>query len=308
MARPKTVARNIYFFRAFAGYTPEKNRVPVNVATTMAQLNSLPFAKGSQRYLDYDGSDVMCGWVDQAVHPCRMRLAHIRRYALPLVEQWGKLSSVSLPADGGVCEPIHAVFFADNIVGVEYNFFGPRPSWIPTYLQSFANSACPPFALHPLLKGNTADQLEKLSEIRILELAVRASYVATVRQASQDLANTFQAATTASDARIIGISLRPEPWQDQRLSASLLEGLKRLARRDDLRDNVRTFRVSGRKGDDHSTVAFDVLKDHFVANEQIVKLSERSRAVKDSAAYEAIEKAYQDMRSELEGAADVDAT
>ncbi|MFZ0168057.1 MAG: hypothetical protein WAL64_01390 [Candidatus Dormiibacterota bacterium] len=302
-APSKTVKRNIHFFRADAGETDEKTPVQVDIALGLTALDGLSFG---ERYHSSTEAEVLCGWVDQVSGPSRVRLAKIRRDDLPLSENDGELTPLPIGETSGLYEPIHATFFPNNIVGVVYNFYGPRVGWLPVYLRSVAPDAdCPPFTLHPLLKQDTADQLDKMKDVRVLNLEINASYASIVAQADKSLGDALEAAALASEAQVVHLILRPEPWKRNLLRRSLIEAVRSLARRGDLRENTRTFTVAGQAESDGSNMAIDVLKDRFVAQEIIVRLSARSRAVDDSDAYRAIQDAYEALRSDLESAPSV---
>jgi hypothetical protein len=297
------VKRNIHFFRADAGEGDDQSPVPVDVASSLTALNALPFG---ERYHSSNEAEVLCGWVDQVSGPSRVRLAKIRRDDLPLSESDGELTPLPIGETSGLYEPIHATFFPNNIVGVVYNFYGPRVGWLPVYLRAVApNADCPQFTLRPLLKQDTADQLDKMKDVRVLDLEINASYASIVARADKSLGDALEATARASEAQVVHIILRPEPWKRNLLRRSLLDALKSLARRGDLRENTRTFTVAGQAESDGSNMAIDVLKDRFVASESIVRLDARSRAVDDGDAYRAVRDAYTVMRSDLENAPSV---
>lgn len=65
---------------------------------------------------------------------------------MPLVEEAGGLNGLNLTTNQGLYEPIHLQVFANNIIGVEFNFYGPRPSRLGSYLrQAIGDQLCPTF-------------------------------------------------------------------------------------------------------------------------------------------------------------------
>lgn len=256
-----------------------------------------------ERYLGQDDGNVLCAWVD-SVDQQRARLATIRRSGLPLIEQGGSLNGLGLAADQGLYEPIHVQIFPDNIVGVEFNFYGPRPSRISSYLRRVAgNDLCPAFTLNALLRQDVVAQLGRLQEVRVLELAVRPSYATAVRQADRDLGAAFQAAARVGAPQLVTLRLSPEPHARHWLDRRVLSAIRSLAGRGDMRENTKVFKVKGLDERSGQVEDVDVLRDQLVSSKRIVRLNERTRAVEDAAAYAAIGEAYAELKSELEDAA-----
>ena len=151
-ARP-TVTRKIYFFRADAGSDDGGQPIPYDPTPALQRIQGLPFTQGADGNC-WDGADesVTCCWVDSTEAPQRLRLGNVRRRYLPRVEEGGVLSDLQIPPSSGIAEEIHVVFFPNNIVGSEFNFYGPRISRLRRYLAAkTANVAVVPY-FEPLLR------------------------------------------------------------------------------------------------------------------------------------------------------------
>ena len=294
--------RSIYFYRADAGLQTSGKPVALHLKPVLERVGELACADG-ERYLAQEDDNVLCAWVDSVAHQ-RMRLATIRRSGLPLIEQGGNLNGLNLTADQGLYEPIHVQVFDKNIIGVEFNFYGPRPSRLSSYLRRVTgNNLCPTFTLNPLLRQDVVAQLNRLHEIRVLELAIRPSYASTVRQADRDLGAAFQAASRVGTPQLVTLKLSPVPHGRNWLGQRVLTAARTLAGREDMRENTKTFKVNGLDDQTARVEEVDVLRDQLVASKRIVRLNARSRAVEDEAAYTAIGQAYADLKPELEQAA-----
>lgn len=300
--RPPTLQRNVQFFRADAGLTKSGRPVALDIEPVLERLDGLACREG-ERYVVQDDGNVVSSWVDSTTDRPRFRLATVRRTGLPLVEAAGTLSALPLQGDQGLYEAIHVVFFPRNVVGVEFNFYGPRPSRVPWYLGRATRGQCAPFSLEPLLRQDVLDQLNRLEQVRVLDLAIRPSYADTVAEADRNLGAAFRAAERAGGSQLVRLTLRPEPHARTWLAPGVLQAARRLAGRSDLRENAHTFTVKGLNGQTESIELVDVLRDHLIARKQIVRLDSRSRAVDDAAAYQAIEEAYGELRRDLEAAA-----
>lgn len=299
---PPSSERSIYFYRADAGLQPSGKPVAVDLKPVLERVGELACADG-QRYLAQDDGNVLCAWVDSVDHQ-QLRLATIRRSGLPLIEEGGNLNGLDLTINQGLYEPIHVHIFEHNIIGVEFNFYGPRPSRLSTYLRRVTgNNLSPAFTLNPLLRQDVVAQLDRLQEIRVLELAIRPSYASAVREADQDLGSAFRAAARVGTPQLVTLKLSPERYGRTWLGPRVLTAVRSLAGRSDMRENTKTFKVNGLDDLTDRVEEVDILRDQLVASKRIVRLNPRNRAVDDGAAYTAIGQAYADLKSELEQAA-----
>ena len=300
---PPSAKRSIYFYRADGGLRPTGKPVPVDLRESLAKVNTLPCAADG-RYLEQDDGNILCAWVDSAEEQ-RFRLATIRRSDLPRIEQGGNLSDLRLSDDQGLYEPIHIRVFADNIFGVEFNFYGPRPSRLAWYLRRVTGNEKLQFTLDPLLRQDVLAQLNRLEEVRLLDLAIRPSYASAVREASRDLGAAFEAAARVGQPELVRLILSPEAYSRSFLRRTVRRAARTLAARSNIRENAQTFTVKGLDVETQTIEVVDVLRDQLVASKSIVRLDARSRAINDDAAYAAIQEAYTSLESQLQQAASV---
>lgn len=294
--------RSIHFFRADAGLGTAGQPVPLDVEPILKLIDSLAFRE-DERYVALDDGNVLSCVVDSTYARPRLQLATVRRTDLPTVESAGALSALALGTGQGLYEATHVIFFSNNVVGVEFNFYGPRPSRVSWYMSKATKGKSPTFTLDPLLRQDVLEQLNRLERLRVLTLAIRPSYATVVEEADQNLAGAFRAAERAGQSQLVKLTLSPEPYQKGWLANGLLTTIRRLAIRSDLRENARKFEVRGLNGQTSSMEEVDVLRDQLIVRKRIVKLDSHSRAVNDEAAYRAIEEAYAELRVDLEAAA-----
>jgi hypothetical protein len=303
-----TLERKIHFYRSDAGLDRSGKPVAFDPSPALAKIGRLPFSNDAAgRYLTDDDGNAVCAWPGNARTTQSLRFCQIRRTGLPQLEQAGKVSDLNIAADAGLLEPVHVVFFTDNIVGADFNFYGPRLSRLGYYLRTKSNNAVPLASFHPLLRGDVAAQLDHLTDIRLFDLRVNASYVNTIRQANQSLGDAFaaNARVLEGDAEELELILRPS--KAGRLSARqrLLGSLKALVRGRDLRENADRFQVKGKHDETGRVELIDLLRDQLIAKKQILRLGERSRAVDENSAYEAIRAAHDELGDELRQAPSV---
>lgn len=295
---PREVERRIYFYRADAGADTSGAPVPLDLSQVLQKVQETPFTAGSARYWDQRGGDAIGLWTAPSSSHDRFVLAAVRRSNLPQSELNGTLTALPLGAGAGLHEPIHIRVFPDNIFGIEFNFYGPRPSRLPLYLRHVVSSS-PDFTLEALLRQDTQDQLSHQRELRLLDLQVRPSYAAQIRQAHKGLGNALEEMGKASKAQIVGLTLRPEPHGRTSLGSKMLKGVKKLAKLNDLPENVLKFKAKGVNDLTGRVETINLLEDQLVSTRKVVTLGPKSRAVDPDAAFGAIDMAYDELRPQL---------
>lgn len=307
-APARTLERKIHFYRADIGADRGGRPLAFDPAPALAAIGALPFADGpAGRYLVDDTGNALCAWPRMEGGLQSLLYCQIRRTGLPQLEQAGNVTDLNIAADAGLLESVHAMFFPDNIVGADFNFYGPRLSRLGYYLRLKSNNAVSLASFLPLLRLDVAAQLDHLTELRLFDLGVKASYVETIRQADASLGEAFAANARVLDGDVEEVELVLRPNKDARLGAfqRLLEPLKRLARQPELRENASRFQVRGKHDVTGRVEVIDLLRDQLIARKQILRLGERSRAIDAASAFEAIRAAHDELGDDLRRAASI---
>ena len=304
--RPNAVERSIYFYKMDFGLDDAGQPIAGDLVPALRHIDSLEWTPDG-RYFDLGEDNFMCCWVDRATQRARVRLATSRRSSLPQRELAGQLSAVPLAPAAGLVEVIHIEFFPDDIVGADFNFYGPRVQRFGDYLAVKAQGIAPPVTFLPLVRRDVAQQLGRFQDIRLFQLKIHASYATTVRGVNASLGGAFQAARRAggvNDDVELEIVIRPKEYsRDSALGGGLLTTARRLAARVDLLDNAARFLVGGLDRETNKVEKIDLLRDQLISKKQIVKQGPRTRALLASSAYAAIGEAHFELRDELTAAA-----
>lgn len=296
-----SLERKIYFFRSSIGKDASGSNVPFDAAVPLGAINRLPFDDDGGRYIFDQEGNALCAWIDGAGQHPRMRFSQIRRVGLPQIDAAGNLTDLNLQTFEGLVEPVHVVFFRGELVGVEFNFYGPRPSRLGYYLQKTAGlNAAPVF--DPLLRLDVAAQLERLWDIRLFDLKVHSSYASALKKADADLGATFDAAANDSPEEV-QVVLRARKQGAGALLGRLKAATKSLLRRPDLRTEASHFVIKGLMQDSGRVEPLDLLRDQLISHKRIIRVNERSRALDKDAAYAAITQAFDELSGELADAA-----
>jgi hypothetical protein len=199
-----------------------------------------------------------------------------------------------------LADQTHIIFFDDNIVGADFNYYGPRISRLSEYLIKKAPEFFPPFIyFEPLLRQDLLKQLDKLKDIRLFSIKLHSSYADVLKQADQNLGDAFEAAAKVGQAMDMEIVLRPARHSKVYLSDNLLVLAKRLVKDGKLRGTGARFIVRGTKAGSTHVEQLDLLNDKLISQKRIVCLNSRSRELDPASAFLAIEEAYSELYPEL---------
>jgi hypothetical protein len=304
MARKvKEVQRKIFFYRLRVQPDSNGNTPPFDLKQILSRIDGLNFDETQGRYLTAPDDNVYCCWVDKSNPSLRVRFAISRRNGLPRMERRGTVKNLPISPTSGLLEQIQAIFFPNNIVGADFNFYGPRLPKLADYLYLKAFDICPKIVFEPLLRQDVSDELSRLTDIRLLQLQIRPSDAQTRAAADQDLFSAFDAAASLGNATEVEITLKPPAHSRGHLDQGLLAKIRRFAGRSDMREITSRFIVKGMTSDTGRVEKLDFLNDHLVASENIMQQDARNRTLNPASAYEAIGKAYRELREELETAA-----
>lgn len=301
---PLEVQRNIHFFRTFVGMDQAGRPLAFDPLPVLGSLSEVDHSDIGETgpYLDLaDGNALSC-WVDEASETGRLRFVRVRRTGLPSLLDRGTLGPLGIAAEAGLAEEIHMVFFGNNIVGSDFNFFGPRASTLAYYFEEKADTKV---KLEPLLALNAADRVDRLKDVTLFDLRIRPGFVDQVRDMDDDLGAAFQAASNAGQAFDVQLVLRPRPHSRAAIGDRILGFVRRAARHPRIREEATEFKVRGFDSSIGRPSVIDVLSDRLVTQKRMIRQDVRSRAVIAESAYTAIQEAYSELREELAAAISV---
>lgn len=302
--RPQTVARNIHFYRVVVKGVAHRGRpILFDPEPALRHIAGLPF-DASGRYHDA-GDRTLCAWVDKASSPSRVRLAVIRREGLPWVERQGVLEALQIPATAGLVEQIHVRFFDHNIVGCDFNFYGPRLPSLGRYLYAKGGQGGQTVDFEPLVRQDVVELMEQYRALRVFTLRIRRSDISALARVDRSLAEAFAAQAGLSKAEELELVLRPKAYSRGTLGKRMLVRAKRLASHDDIGGVATRFKVEMLPSDGGGSQEINILDDHLISEQPILRQAGRGRALDARSAYSAIGDAYDELSDELIKAASV---
>ncbi len=225
----------------------------------------------------------------------RLRVADIRRTNLPHVETLGQLTPLSFNPSQGLAEQVHIQFFANNIAGSEFNFYGPRMSRVSSYLQAKLGLRVK-FDL--ALRASIAEQLQQLREIRLFRLAITPSLLDELGRTDPSVAGMFANAASFGEPQRMEIVLRTRPRSRDSLGGRVREAIGLLANNPAVLEGATIFQTEGRL-EDGSLREINLLRDDLRVERQVLRVS-GTRELQPASVYAAIESAYAELRQEIE--------
>lgn len=305
--------RRIYFYRAVS--KSDKPNLPAfNPIESIKSLADIIEGSIADRCMTESGGKEYCCWIEKTKHkdrskrkvkdPPQIIFGSIRRSDLPQKITGAKLLSLRLGVNSGLVEKIHIVFFSSSIIGADYNFYGPRLTKFAEYLREKLEGQVPnDIHFDFLLRQDVSKKLERVKEIRLFNLRVRAAYIDQVARANQSLAEAFKIAGEIGQAEDVEIILRIAPRQKGKLSNKILQATRKLAKYKDLHTNALNFNVRGVDKETEKIIELDLLSDKLISTQLIRPISLRSKALEAQSAFDAIKEAYEKLKEQLELAA-----
>ncbi len=298
--RPNTVERTIYFYKLAAGNGhPEIKYEDLIKATE--EINNLQW-DADGRYMEIADGDSICAWCDQMRPQIRLKLGVKRKNALPDIEDRGNLTPLDLDDNAGLSEATHIVIFPNGIIGVEFNFYGPRVQRLKNYFEM--KTGIESISIQMLLRRDVEQALEKFRNLSILHFRLRRADADLLREADEGgLGAGFKATIEQLQAPLVELVLRSPVYSRTTLVNPFLNLAKALAKHPKTRETFDILKVKGYNEETHRSEELDLLKDALISSQYIIKQGPRRRSLNSQNVYEAINTAYTQLREDIERAA-----
>ena len=160
--------------------------------------------------------------------------------------------------------------------------------------------------LEPIIRKDVTDQLDRLQEIRLLEIRAHRGISTALRNARVSLSSTF----CATEELLLGddelaISMKISPSNRVGALRMFMQDLKSIVCDSRVRERMKNGVVRGKCSDSDRVETVDLLRDKFIVDVKVVRLNERTRAVDEHSIIEQIEAAYETLKDQLETAISV---
>ena len=285
-----TAEKKIYFYKI--NIKKEGELIDPNYIFT--QIESLPFSCEG-RYFELKNENINSMYVDFIGSTLKANVGVIRKKDFPMKEQRGITSPLDLPNDAGLYEGTHFMIFPNNVLGAEYNFYGPRISCLKSYILSKFPTLVDEVELIPLMKHDFMEQISKIGIVKLFRLKVHRDNIVQVGKLNKSLHSAFEAMKTTSDAEYIEVVFNSR----HDIDLSFLDKLANWLRISEVKDNVSTLKLRAMNENTGQIETFDLLQEYMLSVKQVVKRDSLHRSVDKNSMYNAIEESYNELRPEI---------
>lgn len=302
-----TVRRKIHFFHLKLLELPGGSKdfqKHLDTQRILSEIASFPFLGDHQqsRFLNHQNNDVsFLNDIDATVaKQIRGRFALSRRSALPNLETGGVLSPLNIPANSGLAEITHFIYFPNKeVIGIEFNFNGLRPTAMKNYLLEKSRNTHKPFEyieLNPILNKDLDLQLQDMGELNLFSMEISRNDLAIVEELDRDLHSAFKSAADVSDAETVEVTLKKKKYSRGGFPLPFSkEKIKELLSTGDNRQKINRLSTYAESKSDNSSKRFDLLEDKMIRSKKVTTIDPRSKAVDSTSMFSVIEEAYTEL-------------
>lgn len=305
-----TVNRKIMFYSVEIGkiigeemnIIDDEARIKKIIASGVKKIEKLPFDLNANdtRYLVKSNGNDLSMYIDSfKKNVLEGRIVLCRRSLLPSIEIQGKLSDLEIDEDAGIAEITHFKYFvSQRILGVEYNFHGPKSTQIAEYFQSKLSGLIDMFSIKIITDESWAHFLNnKSKQISMFTFKATKSAKEIIRRLNTSLGDAFDAIEKINNAEEFEVILRKRSKSKEYFSyddfnfASLFENhFIHKEEFDKLKIGVKT---------DEGNKEINLLEDKLCVSKQVELMAGRSRTVLPTSVYSKIQEAFDECRDQL---------
>ena len=273
------IRRKLRFYRADCGREPDQTMSPLKPIELLRRLKAAIDKSG--RYVDIGEEKVLEVFVDNVDvrgRP-RLRLARVRRSDHPKLDDPKKPDHESLGlADGsGLAETVHVVFFDENVVGCDYNHYGPRPSALTTFIEEKLEEVV---RFNRLIHPNAVTKMANLKNVKSMVVGVR---LPDSRPRNDGLFGEFARNSNMGNVARMNIEIVAEPGNH------LVNWMSFVKLVQNGPQQLSVFKINGE--DDGHPTELNVLNDALQYSADVYRDGDTAD-VDRSSAYSALDKAY----------------
>lgn len=273
------------------------------------QISNLKFAGNAKqsRFLYLANDDVIFLQAEVLGSNIHGKFALSRRSALPELEEQGVLKKLDIPPNSGLAEVTHFIYFSKRgVLGVEFNFFGPRTNMLRDYLLEKSKNFSNQFEyieVNPILNQDIDQTLRNMGEVSILQIEVARNELEVIKELDQDLHSAFDSAAEVSDAESVEIILRKKKYSRGGFSFPFSKSkIKELLSKEGNREKFNKLKAvaeSKSSMDETESKTYDLLQDKMITSKKVTTTDKRSRSVESSDMFEKIEEAFNELNEQF---------
>ena len=229
------------------------------------------------------------------------RFCRIRRSGLPQLELMGRISDMDIQEDQGLLEAVHVVFLPENVIGVEYNHYGPRITRLGHHLFRQSGKAVPRSRIGPIVNRDVIEKLERCRELHLLSMDILPSNIQIVQAINGPLGVALQSqAAILGNPKTVSLVLRPERNSEEDFLGRMIGPLTEFVRNLPFREGAKQLKIEARYQLGEPVDSINLLRDDITTKRQMIRMTPRGRALNAEAAFTTIIDTYNELRSEIE--------
>ncbi|MCP1309254.1 hypothetical protein [Paenibacillus tyrfis] len=256
------------------------------------------------RYLYLPSGDVNLIEMDSTstASEIKGRFAVSRRTSLPELEDQGVLTGLNIPANAGLAEITHFIYYPiAGVIGLEFNFYGPRATALKDYVVEKSRTYSNPtvhIEITPILNLDVDRQVRSIGdEVSLVQIEMAKNSIAITEQLDTSLKNAFEAAASISEAETVEVILRKKKYSKNGfgfpfVKQKLIDFLSQQTNR----EQIHRFKMVGEDTTSEKNKAFDLLEDKMISTKSVITIDDKRRAVESTSMYNAINEAYHELR------------
>ena len=301
-----SVERTIQFFRIDAGQNEDGLAIafdPVPALEAIRQLITTP-----EWYEMEEDGNALCVLPspDGTFRYPTARFCRIRRSGLPQLEFMGRISDMDIQENQGLLESIHVVFLPENVIGVEYNHYGPRITRLGNHLFRQSGEAVSRSKIGPIINRNVIEKLERCRELHLLNMEILPSNIQVVQAIHRPLGVALESqAAILGSPKTVSLVLRPERDGEEDFLGRMIGPLTELVRSLPFREGAKQLKVEGRYQRGEPTDPINLLRDDITTKRRMIRMTPRGRALHAEEAFATIIETYDELRSDIEASPSV---
>lgn len=309
-SRLNSIERKIWFFRAHPTTPATSWRWdPVHIAS---QIEAVPFMGGGatrrgQRLMRMDGDRTATALIDDTSGNPHIRFGHARKNALPeiLDESSGDTSGLNITNDQSLFEQSHIVLFQNGIIGVVFNWYGPRPHQFATFSDWILQDEDHHFFMGRLVDPDVAQRLDDLVSIHDIDLNIDVPYATRLDQLAPGIGGALQAAYESQAGQSVRLRLHADARSDKSLPQRFMGGVRDLFGSGEADHFMKSFSVDGYDRNGELISGLNLLNQYLVVHQRVVLQDAQHRILDPNSAYDAIESTYVEYQDQIDAAADI---
>ncbi len=296
----------VRFYSVTVGGPPHGPAMRFDASKALTEIDQLPLSftdTANTRYqhrrndrslhtiVDSSGSGEVC-----------FRFCEVNRADLPQIEAEGAITDLQLEEREGLMEATHCIAFKPGLLAA-VSKRGPSPTSLGKYILAKIQDSPGSLDVVPLVHMDIISRLQRLQTISLMELKLSPSQIPIVRGASDDLDKLFEAQLAMwNEQSRLEVIIRPAQSSVHGARQKLLGPIVDIAGRAGWFAKESTYKVRGRSETQAREVTLNILSDSITTEESVERSRERSSALDNDSAFNAIRNAYMALEPDIEEA------